>query len=220
MIRPHISLFLILLLIPFTGYATGSVLADGESGTTTGIEMDSDLHTNSRLVSDETARLILDLLDEEDALREPEGRTITQPVYIALDAPAGVRERIVSEVLSGGIRVAAEPSGYHTLRIEWEPDNSLTQERGGTSIRTLQSDVVFTWIDPQQEIQKTWRKSFSITDEIPSDRASAVTGTWQPAAFQHQKESRRLSFLRRIAEPTIITGAVAVTIYLLYNVRR
>ncbi len=179
-----------------------------------------DITSNAGIVAHETSSIILALLDTDGELRLPGGEIIRQPVSLRMDAPAGVREQVTSRLMSEGIRLAAESSRYHILQVEWEPENRLVRERGGASKRIMQSVVIFSWYDEDREIQKTWTSSFNREDEIPSDRVSEIESSWDPALFQEREESRRFSFIRRLAEPAVITGAVAVTVYLLYNVRR
>lgn len=178
------------------------------------------VQSNARIVADETVNMILEWQDSDGVLRLSDGRSIDQPVYLQMNAPAGVSERMISKLMAEGIRLAADSSRYHTLKIEWEPENLLVQLRGGMSRRILRSNVYFSWFDPKQEIQNTWTIPFSYEDEIPSDRISDVINGWDPATFQEREVSRRFAWVRRFAEPAVITGAVAVTIYLLYNVRR
>ncbi len=181
---------------------------------------DPDLPENSEIIADETARMILALLDGEGRLRTNDGNVIAQPLHLQMNAPATVREQIASRLLLNGVRIVAEPAGYHSLRIEWESENSLVQESDNWIVRKIRSEVFFSWLDPDQEIQKIWKDSFVREDRIPPDKITVVTSSWNPAAFHSQQVFRRYSFIRRIAEPALITGVVAVTVYLLYNVRR
>ncbi len=177
------------------------------------------LPTNEEVVADETARLLLSLFHDEQATELDGVPGVTQPVYLDMAAPARVRSRLQSNLISEGVRVAADPSGYYSIRIQWDADNILEEQRGGISRRTIRSDLYFTLLDPDREIQKTWETSFVWEDDIPTDQVSLVAGSWGPAEFHQTKETGRLNFFRRIAEPAVITGAIAVTIYLLYNVR-
>lgn len=185
-----------------------------------GAVKDAPMPENAEVVADETSKLILELLHEEGELRVGDGRTIHQPVYLHMNAPASIRARIVSNLMNEGVRIASEQEQFHTLQIEWEPMNRVIHDRGNVSRRILRSEVIFSWFDPDREIQETWTASFSWEDHITSDQVSAVSGSWNPAMFQHTESSRRFSFVRRLAEPALITGVVGVTIYLLYNVRR
>ncbi len=187
--------------------------AAGQDGNATPIP------TNEEVMADETARLLLELLYSDDSERPDEHAGVTQPIYLDMMVPVRVRSRMQSYLLSEGVRLAAEQPGYHSIRIQWEPDHMLLEQRGGTSQRTLRSDLYFSWLDADREIQKTWQSSFIWEDDIPTDQVPLVEGSWGPAAFHQKKESGRLSFIRRFGEPAIITGAIAVTIYLLYNVR-
>lgn len=206
MIQKYLLLIVLLALIPLSGYASDD-------------DYVTPVPTNEEVIADETTRLMLMWLDERGTLRPGETAAVPQPVYIDVSVPARVRSRLLSNLISAGVRVAAEPSRYHTIRIQWESDNLLVEKRGGMSQRTLRADIFFTWLDSEKEIQNTWQSSFVWEDDIPTDQLPLVTGTWEPASFHHRKETARLSFLRRIAEPAVITGAIAVTIYLLYNVR-
>ncbi|MFO8029376.1 MAG: hypothetical protein R6U28_05915 [Cyclonatronaceae bacterium] len=177
------------------------------------------LPTNEEVLADETARLVGQWLDDDGRLKPDSAAVIPQPVYLDMDAPVRVRTRIENRLLEYGLRLAAEPDGYHSLRIEWDSENILILKRRGASRRTLRTDLFFTWLDPASEIQKTWNSSFVWEDDVPTDQVSMVAGAWDPASFHQKTDTRHSSFFRRIAEPAVITGAVAVTIYLLYNVR-
>ncbi|MEX0681131.1 MAG: hypothetical protein WD097_07090 [Balneolales bacterium] len=175
--------------------------------------------SNADIVADETAQRILEMLDSEGKLRTDDGRYIPQPLILKMNAPATVRERMLSLLMDHGIRIADESTHHHSLQIEWEPDNVIVRKRGALSKRTLYSEIVFSWFDTSREMQKTWKVSFEREEEIPAEKVSDIAGTWNPAAFHREKSSRRFSVINRIAEPMLITGAIAVTIYLLYNVR-
>jgi hypothetical protein len=176
--------------------------------------------TNEEIAADETVRVILEWMDADGVLHPGSEHTdiIPQPVFLDMAVPAGVRSRIHAGLIAGGMRIAADREGYHAIRIQWEPRNELTEGRS-MSHRIIRSDLFFAWVDADREIQKTWQSSFFREDEIPTDLAGQVAGSWPPAAFQDTRQSGRRSFFRRIAEPAVITGAIAVTIYLLYNVR-
>ncbi len=208
MIRKYLFLFVLLMFSPAVAWT-----ADPAS--------DSAVPTNEEVAADETVRVILEWLDEDRLLRPGSEHTdaIPQPVFLDMAVPAGVRSRIHAGLIAGGVRIAADREGYHAIRIQWEPDNLLTEQGNGVSRRVIRSELFFSWVDADREIQKTWQSSFVREDEIPAGLAAQVTGTWPPAAFQHTKQSGRRSFFRRIAEPAVITSAIAVTIYLLYNVR-
>jgi hypothetical protein len=200
--------------------AEGTAVA-GASGFSTLPMFGAEVATNETIAADETVRIILEWVDVDGAVR-PAGTgtaAIPQPLHLDMAVPPGVRSRIHQGLISGGIRVAADPEGSHAIRIQWEPDNLLEELRGGVSRRIIRSTLYFSWLDEGREIQNTWHTSFFREDEIPTDLVPKVTGTWPPAAFQQSKERGRRSFIRRIAEPAVITGAIAVTIYLLYNVR-
>ncbi len=194
--------------------ATASVMEAASAGA-------QEVVPNEAIAADETVRIILEWVDADGAVRPagPGTEAIPQPLHLDMAVPPGVRARIHQGLISGGIRVAADPEGSHAIRIQWEPENVLEELRGGVSRRTLTSKLYFSWLDEGREIQKTWDSSFSREDEIPSDLVTQASGTWPPAAFQQTRERGRRSFIRRVAEPAVITGAIAVTIYLLYNVR-
>lgn len=178
------------------------------------------LPANAEIVAEETAELILEWLDEDGELRFSDGRIMGQPLYLSMNAPPGVKEQIISHLINKGIRIASQQMQFHTLQVEWEPQNVLVQGRGSLNRRILSSDVIFSWYNADYEIQKTWKLSFVWEDNVPSNQVSVVTSDWPPAGFQHTKSSRRFSILCRLAEPALISGVVGVTIYLLYNVRR
>ncbi len=174
--------------------------------------------TNEEVVADETARLLLKHMNEKSA--GPDFNAgISRPVYLDVAVPARVHARLQSNLLGEGVRVAADPDGYQSIRIQWDADNILEELRGGISRRIIRVDLYFSLLDADREIQKTWESSFVWEDEIPADQVALLEGSWEAAAFHEKKEAGRRTFIRRIAEPAVITGAVAVTIYLLYNVR-
>ncbi|TVQ71182.1 MAG: hypothetical protein EA363_06475 [Balneolaceae bacterium] len=215
MTQKHLLLFALAILITLTGWKVGHA---GESA----LSMDDPpLPANEAIAADETVRMMLDWVDADGVIRPPasENRIIPGPVYLDMAVPPAVRARIHAALIAGGMRIAADPQQYHTIRIQWQPDNILETQRSGVSRRVIRSEVYFSWLDADREIQKTWQASFSHEDEIPTDLVAEVTGTWPPAAFQQESETGRRTLLRRIAEPAVITGAIAVTIYLLYNVR-
>lgn len=177
------------------------------------------LPTNEEVLADETARLVGQWLDDDGRLNPDSATVVPPPVYLDMDAPPRVRTRIENRLLEQGLRLVAESDGYHSLRIEWDSENILTRKRRGASLRTLRTDLFFTWLDPASEIQKTWNSSFVWEDDVPADQVSMVAGDWEPASFHQKRGTRRSSFFRRIAEPAVISGAIAITIYLLYNVR-
>lgn len=175
---------------------------------------------NNEIIAGETARIIIELLDDEGLLRTSDGSIMEQPFYLQMNAPITVREHIISLLVNERIRIADSQAGYHTLKIEWESDNSLIRESDSRNIRTMKSEVVFSWLDPDQIIQKTWKDLLFREDSIQASQIDTVTSNWNPASFHRRETSRRLSAIRRVAEPALITGVVAVTVYLLYNVRR
>lgn len=203
--------FSVLAFVLFTGLSVGA------TALTTG----KDIPSNQQIVADETIRIILEWVDEDGSVRPagPGTAAIPQPLYLDMAVPPGVRSRIHQKLISGGIRLAADPEDNAIIRIQWEPENRLEEQRDDISRRTIRSALYFSWLDKNREIQNTWHASFTRIDEIPADRVPEVIGTWPPATFQHTRKTGRNSFIRRIAEPTVITGAIAVTIYLLYNVR-
>lgn len=177
--------------------------------------------TNTDIVASETVNLFLVMLDDNRQLQQPnDGRVIEQPVNLEMDAPATVREKIISELLLQEVRVADNAAAFHTIRMEWEPDNILIRRGGRDYKRILSSEVIFTWLNPDREVEAVWRESFSVEEQITADQWDTLTGDWGPSVFHAQQDSRRSAFLKRIAEPAIITGAITVTVYLLYNVRR
>lgn len=175
---------------------------------------------SNEIIAGETARLISDLLDEEGQLRTSEGNIMEQPFYLQMNAPETVRERIVSRLVKEGIKITDSQTGYHTLKIEWESDNSLIRESDIRNIRTMKSEVIFYWLDPDQVIQKTWKELIVQEDSIQKSQIDAVSSNWNPASFHRRESTRKLSIIRRVAEPALIASVVAVTVYLLYNVRR
>ncbi|MDG5767175.1 hypothetical protein QA596_06845 [Balneolales bacterium ANBcel1] len=175
--------------------------------------------SNSAAVACQTADLMLGLLDDDGTFRTPAGGVIAQPVFLEMDAPVQVKEHLLSELMAAGIRIAGEPAHHHKLQIEWRPENLLIRKGSRSFSRILRSEVYFTWMDEEREVREVWKSSYELEEAIPPEVADAPAD-WEPAAFQQRKDSRRLSFLNRIAEPAIITGAVTVTIYLLYSVRR
>lgn len=180
---------------------------------------DSGILANGEIYADETTRLMLEWLDDTGVLQLDAPDFLPQPFHINAEAPASVMQRIYSRLITEGIRVSGTATGHHTIRIQWESENLLVEKRGGKSLRRLQSDVIFTWLDSEQVIQKTWSNSFLWEDEVPAGLSRQLAGTWYPSSFHQYTESKRLSVLRRLAEPALIIGAAAVTIYLLYNVR-
>lgn len=180
---------------------------------------DSGVLANGDVYADETTRLMLEWLEETGVLQSDASGFLPQPFHIHAEAPASVMQRIYSGLITEGIRVSGTATDHHTIRIQWEPENLLIEQRGGKSLRILQSDVIFTWLDSGQVIQKSWSTSFLWEDEVPTGLSRQVAGTWYPSSFHQYTESKRLSVLRRLAEPALIIGAAAVTIYLLYNVR-
>lgn len=180
---------------------------------------DTGILANSEIYADETTRLMLEWLEEAGALPSDASGFLPQPFHVDAEAPASVMHRIYSRLITERIRVSGTATGHHTIRIQWESENQLVEKPGGKSLRTLQSDVIFTWLDSEQVIQKTWSTSFLWEDEVPSGLSRQLAGTWYPSSFHQYTESKRLSVLRRLAEPALIIGAAAVTIYLLYNVR-
>ncbi len=208
-------LFMAVLLQPGRAMSPEAGDPAGDSGS----DSDDTVASNASVVAGETVRIILDHVDSDNNLLAGDDRIIPQPVYLDMDVPASVRDQMYRSLLEEGIRLADSSGERHVIRIEWEPENTVIIERGGSSRRILSSDLFFTWLDPDQEIQIAWSSSFHVEDEIPSGQVSDLAGTWNPARFHHREESRRFSVLSRLAEPAIITGAVAVTIYLLYNVR-
>lgn len=177
--------------------------------------------SNEAIAAEETVRMILEWVDADGLVRPPgsESRVIPGPVYLDMAVPPSVRARIHSGLIDGGMRLAADREQYHSIRIQWQPDNIMEIQRGAVNRRVIRSELFFSWLDGDREIQKTWQSSFTHEDKIPTGYLAAVTGTWPPAAFQQELESGRRTLLRRIAEPAVITGAIAVTIYLLYNIR-
>lgn len=180
---------------------------------------DSGILSNGEIFADETTRLILEWLEDTGAFRLDASGLLPRPVHIDAEAPASVMHRIESRLITEGIRISGTATGNYTIRIKWESENRLVEKRGGKSLRTLRSDVFFTWLDSEQIIQETWSNSFFWEDEVPADLSRQLSGTWYPSSFHQYSESRRLSVLRRLAEPALIIGAAAVTVYLLYNVR-
>ncbi len=174
--------------------------------------------TNEEVVADETARLLLKFMSEKGE-RPDFNAGFAAPVYLDMATPTRVRARLHSNLLGEGVRVAADPEGYQTIRIQWDADNILEEQRGGSSRRIIRVDLFFLLLDADREIQKTWETSFVWEDHIPADQIALLEGSWETAAFHKKNEAGRLAFIRRIAEPAVITGAIAVTIYLLYNVR-
>ena len=215
MTQKHLYLFALTILVTLTGWMAG------HAGASAPLMDDPPPPTNESIAADETVRMILEWVDADGVIRPPgsETRMIPGPVYLDMAVPPAVRARIHAGLIAGGMRIAADPEQYHTIRIQWQPDNILEIQRRGVSRRIIRSELFFSWLDADREIQKTWQSSFSHEDEIPTDYVAEVTGTWPPAAFQQESESGRRTLLRRIAEPAVITGAIAVTIYLLYNVR-
>lgn len=206
-----LMLLLSAVIIPDRGFSSNG--SDSEA------TQEEPVEPNSRIVAAETARLILARVNDEGELFAGDDSVIPQPVYLEMDVPVSARDHMYNKLLSEGIRLTDTPDGCHVLRIEWEPENTVIIERGGTSRRILSSDIYFSWMNPDREIQNNWNTSFYVEHEIPSDQVSELTDSWNPARFHNREESRRYSILSRMAEPAIITGAVAVTIYLLYNVR-
>ena len=221
MTQKHLNLFVLTILITLTGWTAGGRSGASAMSVDHPVENPPPPPANEAIAADETVRLMLEWVDADGVLHPPgpETRRIPGPVYLDMAVPASVRARIHSGLVEGGMRVAADREQYHTIRIQWQPDNILEIQRRGVSRRIIRSELYFSWLDADREIQKTWESSFSREDEIPREYVASVTGTWPPAAFQQESDSGRRTFLRRIAEPAVITGAIAVTIYLLYNVR-
>ncbi len=176
---------------------------------------------NAEVVADQTVLLILQFLMERhqsgDALHDLE----TPVFYLQVNAPPAVRERMVSALLERGVRLAGDAEGFHALRVEWQPDNRLFHQRkNGEVRRQMRSGVVFTWLDPNREIVDSWHSRFDVEDVFDEDLLpESQMPHWHPASFQREETQQGRTWLRRLAEPALITGAVAVTIYLLYNVR-
>lgn len=177
--------------------------------------------TNAQIIIDLTAQALKSSVFTSSVPIHPPKE---QPVYLDIDAPASVRSRLTGALIDGGIRLASEPEGRHILRVEWKAHNTLVAHRRNSSQRALSGTIFVHWADESAEIRNTWELAFEYSDVVMTADAEALqdigSGGWEPARFHSQEPSATRRFVRRVGEPALVTGAVAVTIYLLYNVRR
>lgn len=178
------------------------------------------LLSNREIIAEETSRKLLAYFTDGHFISPGDGRIIPQPLYLKMDAPPDIREQIFSTLLSEGVRISSSASSsVHMLEIEWSPENRLVEKRDGAFKRIMQASLHFTWADEQGEIQKVWQASFSREDILPAATGDLTADSWFPASIQHHQPRQRSRIVHRLAEPLLVTGAVVLTLYLLYNVR-
>lgn len=177
--------------------------------------------SNAQVIAELTAEaLIAGVFASTDSIHPPK----ELPVFLNIDVPASVRSRLTAALLDAGVRLTSEREGRHVISVEWKTHNRLVAHRRSSSRRELSGTIFVSWIDASTEIRNTWELAFEYSDVVQTGDAVELqdigSGGWEPARFHSQESSARRRFLRRVGEPALVTGAVAVTIYLLYNVRR
>ncbi|MDI6400917.1 hypothetical protein QLX67_02835 [Balneolaceae bacterium ANBcel3] len=179
------------------------------------ISADGPPATNEEMIASATGEALIKMLSEyDDALKE-------QPalVYLNMDAPAGVRTRITALLMDHGVRVAATGEDVATIRIEWETSHRLLKRSGKPHQRELHTRAFFSLMSAENEIAAATEAVFTHSDELSKADVEHVQGNWPHSRFHQTEESKRRSLIKKMAEPVLIIGAAATTIYLLYNVR-
>lgn len=166
--------------------------------------------TNDEVLS---GLIVRHLLDFNEDLPE-------QPFVLRINAPAHVHADVAAALLARGHTVlASTESGHPALQIDISTQFTYFRIRKKTGERTLQGTLTYARVSPAGEIIFARNIPLDYQDRVQTYHEDLVRGDWSAAAFSRMDNRGRQRFLKRVAEPALISGVVALTVYLLFNVR-
>ncbi|MEX0685449.1 MAG: hypothetical protein WD267_11290 [Balneolales bacterium] len=171
-----------------------------------------DSPTNQQVIVNETIRL----LESSDLVQDTNAA-----ITLETNSPDDLRQVWINSLLEMGKKIRLDPTQGEKIKIEIHTNNTFTRLNRKRGQRHIKGDLILYLADDLNVIKETESQTFSFMDTISvRDKVAMSQDTWQATHFHDEKDSRRRSIVNKVAEPLIIIGASAVTIFLLYNVRR
>ncbi len=146
---------------------------------------------------------------------------ISEPVYVQSDhIPELMYDAIMSRLHILGIPLTENPE-VATFRVDIRanPEHSWHQKSRNEATRTLLAHLSISIADNDQNIHLYEQKTLTHTDTVPHSSPEQTSKHGYFFEYQTVTKSEQQSFIRRIAEPLLLTVSVGTTVYLLYNVR-
>lgn len=148
-------------------------------------------------------------------------RSLEKSFVLETDYPQKLRYALIDPLLEMNKSVVLEQGAAQKLFLEVHSNNSFIRLSRRNAERRIQGEFILYLSDENDVISQTGHYPFSYIDTVSvSDKDMLDSGSWPAARFHQEKDGSRRSFISRVAEPVVLLGATAVTVFLLYNVRR
>ena len=169
--------------------------------------------TNQQIILGETTRL----LTESSLVQGVEGAFL-----LDTNIPQNLRRQLVDPLLHMDKHVLmTSVAGGQKVSLEIHANNRFTRLNKRLGQRRIEGELIVYLSNGENVIRQTESLTFSHVDTVAVKGMEELSPqNWRAAQFHEEKDGRRRSFINRVAEPVVIVGASAVTIFLLYNVRR
>lgn len=163
------------------------------------------------------------ILDEKiiEAVVQSDMVTSTQRPFLLQisNVPDGLYHDLLSALLDDGKELKHSHGDHPVISVGLESNHYFQVTGRKEARRELNISINLSKTDAEQNIVDSKRLEISFEDTVPTENHDKLTGMHDVYQFNNVSYTGSGRFLRRIAEPALITTATAITIYLLYNVR-
>ncbi|MEX0778424.1 MAG: hypothetical protein WD491_00195 [Balneolales bacterium] len=167
---------------------------------------------NQQIIVNETVKML-----QESSLV----RNLDSIFALETDYPQKFHSILITPLISMDKKVKLESGADQKLTLEVHSNNSFIRLGRRTAERRIEGEFTLFLADQSNVISQTEQYPFSYIDTVSVAQKEIInTGNWNSARFHQEEDGKRRSFLSKVAEPVVIVGATAVTVFLLYNVRR
>lgn len=168
--------------------------------------------SNTRWIIQDVAIRIDSLLKKYDENR----------FYLEMNVPEPVLTQLKSELLQRKyILLDQQGDGIIGKKLKIEPNLFLSYKKMSKKEgqRLLKANISIQLINENGVIQLSEWIEYNNSQIIGTDFQSYEDNIWEMSRFKEIKAGKRSDHFKKVMEPTLIISTIAVTIFLLFNVR-
>ncbi len=170
------------------------------------------METNTRWVIREVMPQIDSLLQIKQA----------KVFHLEMNAPELVLSLLKSELIQRGYSLIDDPSPElmaKKLTIDPVLFLSFQKRSKNEAIRELRANLSIQLSDPKGVIEFSEWIEHSASQVIVNNYQSYQDDLWEMSRFKEVKSRKKSDQFRRVMEPVLILSTIAITVFLLFNVR-
>lgn len=146
----------------------------------------------------------------------------TQGFRIGFSQPTSVRLKLIDALIALGYRIyemPTETTEITTVTIDPALMYRFTSTGKSMGIRNVDGTIGITLTQRDGSVMATHLAEVRVSESVTSNAADLDDGLWPMVTFVNIEDSRRRRGIKRILEPALLISTVAVTVFLLFNVR-